>query len=197
MSYILDALRKSEEARRRQQGPDLSLPPAVPIQGRERSSRAVPLLALALLLNGIVLGIWLLGSNGQAPVQTMKQSTSVAETRKPPTAVIPSASITAAPSPAPTATPSPDSNGSDWRQKPIQRIDDLAPSSRSRLPTLVISTHIYSAEPRFREVRINGRRYQEGDSVAGLALLEITETGILMSFEDQVIQLDLQDEWTL
>jgi len=199
MSYILDALRKSEEARRRQQGPDMSLTDSTPDAERERSSKALPLLALALLVNAAVLGIWLWRSGAPEPTQPVPESTSRPETGRAAAPATRSPVPTAAPipSPAPTVSPGTDGSAFNWRQQPIKHLDDLTPRSRSRLPRLTISTHIYADEADFREVSINGRRYQEGDSVAGLALLEITETGVLLGFEEQVIRLDLQDEWSL
>lgn len=202
MSYILDALRKSEEARRRQQGPDLSLADSTGDPAREPKSRVLPLLALALLVNAAVLGIWLLRTGTTEPASPLPESAPRPETAKAQPALTldpapPAAAPMAPQEPAQTARPAADRNALNWRQQPIKRIDDLSPSSRSRLPSLAISTHIYSDEPRHREVSINGRRYQEGDSVAGLALLEITETGVLLGFEEQVIRLDLQDEWGL
>lgn len=201
MSYILDALRKSEEARRRQQGPDLSLGESAPHPERGRSSRALPLLALALLVNGAVLGIWLLRSGEPAPfTNESTPRTGAADLETPGRPAIPHA---AAPTPAvrTLAAPALDATASshdvDWRQQPVRRVDDLSSQSRSRFPRLAISTHIYADESAFREVSINGRRYQEGDLVAGLALLEITESGVLLGFDGQVIRLDLQDEWEL
>lgn len=217
MSYILDALRKSEEARRRQQGPDLSLAEPTSHPERGRSSRALPLLALALLVNGAVLGIWLLRADtppqghemvetgdrpqSQTGTQTGISSGTRTETGVSSAPVAPSAPADATrqllPAPLPTPRTEAGGAGNDWRQQPVRRLDDLTPASRSRFPRLAISTHIYADDPGFREVSINGRRYQAGDSVAGAALLEITETGVLMGFEDQVIRLDLQDEWEL
>ncbi|MCC5885765.1 MAG: general secretion pathway protein GspB [Gammaproteobacteria bacterium] len=207
MSYILDALRKSEEARRRQQGPDFSLAESPPHAEHGRSSRALPLLALALLVNGAVLGIWLLRSGNPEP--TAVETTPRTEAREPaassgqvmPPSAAPTPAAPLLPTPTPTATRALEtpavSSGIDWRQQPVRRLGDLPAQSRNRFPPLAISTHIYADEAAYREVSINGRRYQEGDRVAGLTLLEITETGVLMGFEEQVIRLDLQDEWDL
>lgn len=212
MSYILDALRKSEEARRRQLGPDLSLADAAPAAERRGSSKTLTLLALALLVNGGVLGLWLLRSGDPETTPAALPARPGAESSG--ASTIPSAPPAAAPGPAATATlpPQPSASSittapgpapaaadseSGWRRQPVQRISDLAPGSRSRLPDLAISTHIYAEEPEYREVSINGRRYQEGDSVAGLPLLEITTAGVLLGFEGQVIRLDLQEAWGL
>jgi len=197
MSYILDALRKSEEARRRQQGPDLSLAESTRPLERARASRALPLLALALLVNGAVLGAWLLQEGAEDAAQPVTASTPERETGR----AQPLPPHPAADAPLATAKPTtnvlPDGSMADWRQRPVRRLVDLNSRSRDRFPNLAISTHIYAEEARFREVGINGRRYQEGDRIGGLPLLEITERGVLIGFEEQVVRIDLQEEWGL
>lgn len=198
MSYILDALRKSEEARRRQQGPDLSLAEPAAQGGRTPTSKAMPLLALALLIHGAVFGFWLLRPAQPEPASSGEPSA--------PDAVEVVIATPAPQAPAPTPRPlrpeplrEPTASPirTAWQQQPVRRLSELSAQSRNRFPRLTISTHIFADEADFREVSINGRRYQEGDSVAGLTLLAITETGVLLAFEDGVIRLDLQDEWAL
>ncbi len=65
MSFILDALRKSEHERQRQTGPALAeVPVAAP---RPRSNIWAPVAIALLLVNRVVVGVWLLRKSASAP----------------------------------------------------------------------------------------------------------------------------------
>jgi len=189
MSYILEALRKSEESRRYRYGSELSITDVPRKHSSAPIRKFIPLLSLALLVNAAVLGAWLLWPDRE-PTQVATVARVVTE---PPVdrAPAPEAAPAAVPAgPRPTADADP-----SWRQRTPQSIGALPTQLRARLPALSISTHIYASDPRDREVNINGRTYREGDSVEGLELLRITETGARLGFEQRVINLDIRDIW--
>lgn len=188
MSYILDALRKSEEARRRQQGADLSLSEApLPIE-RGHRSHLLPVLAVALIVNAVVFGAWLLRSTPDAATATtpgplpaplpapMAEPTATERVQAPPA--------------APLAPARP-----DWSSLPVRALSSLPASERRPFERLIISTHVYAEEPSFREVGIGGRIYREGERIDGMTLVAITATGIELGVDDRVIAIDLQDQW--
>ncbi|MEW6427869.1 MAG: general secretion pathway protein GspB [Thermodesulfobacteriota bacterium] len=65
MSYILDALKKSEKERQLQKVPDLPTAPVNPV--RRRPARWLWLLSLALVMNAAVFAWWFYAGHGQAP----------------------------------------------------------------------------------------------------------------------------------
>lgn len=65
-----------------------------------------------------------------------------------------------------------------------------------RLPALDLQTHMYASDPSRRWVKINGQELQEGDTFGqGLQLLEITPRYILLSFDQQQIEIPALYEW--
>jgi hypothetical protein len=76
------------------------------------------------------------------------------------------------------------SHGPDpYQEIPHQR--QLPYDLQDALPNIIISVHMYSAEPSSRFVRINNMIYQEGERIdAELKLEEITRDGLIMTFRD-------------
>lgn len=76
----------------------------------------------------------------------------------------------AAPAPAPMA---PD----------VPRLDQLDPDTRSALPPLKLSMHVYAEQAPDRFVLIDGRRYGEGEKLApSLQLIEVRRDGVVLDF---------------
>ena len=58
------------------------------------------------------------------------------------------------------------------------------------LPVISYSVHLYAAEPSHRMVKIDGRVRREGDTVKpGLVLKEITPTGAIFSYRDNIFRV--------
>ena len=70
-----------------------------------------------------------------------------------------------------------------YQEIPHQR--QLPYDLQNALPDMIISVHMYSAEPSSRFVRINNSIYQEGERIdTELKLEEITRDGLIMTFRD-------------
>ncbi len=193
MSYILDALRKSEEARRRRQGAELGLGDAPLGEVRGSRSQALPLLAGALLVNAIVFGAWMLRSTPEEVAITTNERLPHERlpARLPEPAPETPASERARTSPAAPWVPA----GPDYASFPVLTLSSLSAPERRRFERLTISTHVYADEPSFREVGISGRIYREGERIDGMTLVAITATGIHLGVDESVIAIDLQDQW--
>lgn len=201
MSYILEALRKSEEARRRQQGQHLSLTEATAAPEPSKMARSLPWLTVALLLNAALGATWLLWPEADQTAVAAGQAPAAAPA-PPPAAGSETPAVVARPhAPLPTVveepTQTPATSAPDWRSLPQRRLADLSREDRQRFPELGIATHIYTDDPSHREISVEGRRYQEGDRIRGLPLLEITPSGVLIGFDSQVVRIELQEAWTL
>jgi general secretion pathway protein B len=212
MSFILDALRKSELERQRQSGPSIAELPVA------RDDRRLPwaLLAIGLLLavNVGVLLFFLLRDDtaalasvessatpapvGAAPVAAAPVTVAaMPDASLPPPAAespvadadtsyadaMPSASL---PPPAPDPTLVPDASVT-YSPGPAEglppSIDDLPAQTTAGLPELSIDLHIYTDDAAKRAVFINGRRYQRGDVLAeGPTVEEINREGAVLSY---------------
>jgi hypothetical protein len=184
MSYILDALNKSEQERERKQTPGLKS-----LQGESHPSRFqlrhfLYLLALLVAFNSIGVFIYF-GNDFQPETDTAPQDkTPSADTVVTP--AISSSSISAQPAgfPAPIATGN------------TIAVNDLPDQLIRRLPEIQITAHIYASDPDLRMVNINGVSRSEGDLVSdSLQLVEITEVGVVMNFEGHAYVMNIVEDW--
>ncbi len=206
MSYILEALKKLEEKRRRAETPhDLLTIPAATAPDGERRPLWHYLIAVLLLFNAGLLLWWLLRP-WQAPAGAgLKAEPS------------PSPSLVYEPEPGkekyarkirPDST-APDKEAGTLRQtqspavdvlpaetarvtrktaekdaRKIYGLDELPPSVRQELPQIIISGHFYAADPSSRVAVINGKAMHEGETLTGgLRLERITSDGVVMDYQ--------------
>lgn len=217
MSFILDALRKSELERQRQSGPSIAELPVA------RDDRRLPwaLLAIGLLLAvnvGVLLFFLLRDTTGAIPtIETSSTPAAVvaapvAATPMPaPANVLPAANspvvdaevseahtmpAASLPPPAPDPTLLPDAPVT-YSARPVEElppsIDDLPAQTTAGLPELSIDLHIYADDPAKRVVFINGRRYQRGGVlVEGPTVEEINREGAVLSYRGRRFLLPRQ-----
>ena len=75
------------------------------------------------------------------------------------------------------------------------QLDRLPADVRSRLPGLAFSTHVYAEDRDLRAVVANGRRLTEGDSLRGVTVNEITETGVVLAFDGYLVEVPVVVSW--
>lgn len=198
MSYILDALRKSDQQRQRGAAPTLPAGQTPAVAPRQPAFLAYGLIAAVLLGAGVAIG-WL------RPWQTEQAAPT------PPKPPAQAALATAMPAPAlapPPAQVKPESGvakraagtaGSVKSAAPEQTaagradapraqsvisMSDLPLSIQQELPAMAISVHAYSGNPPDRMVGINNRMLREGGEVApGLKLEQITPDGMIFGYK--------------
>lgn len=211
MSFILDALRKSDAQRRRGAAPALLTPQAAPVTLERSRSFYYGLLAVALVGAGIALGS-LRPWHAEQPVA----ATQGAMPREPgPTQSAPVAApaqqemARGAQPPAPKEKSSPPaqlvstpaatkrqravhaSAAADARPpgdavpaRKVAAFAELPVAIQEEIPSLSISAHAYSPTPRERLIGINDRVLREGEHAApGLLLEQITPDGMVMSYK--------------
>ena len=218
MSFILDALRKSEIERQRQSGPSMAEFPVA------RTDRRLP---AALLAIGFLLAV-----NLAVVLFFMLRGSRAPEAAAPATSIAVSSAVPGAPAavtPAPTTGNAPEilpTPGDEFAIEPVQPFDGLAteppdapdptlipdaplshpgvtysealpgpPESlpaegAGGLPELSIDLHIYADDPGKRAVFINGRRYVQGARILeGPVVEEITRDGAVLSYHGRRFQL--------
>jgi general secretion pathway protein B len=216
MSYILDALKKSELERTRNAAPSLIATAPVPTRTR---ARVLITIAAALFANAVIFGVWWLWpktvSNTPAAEMTVTTGADapasiVAETT--PTTPAPEAAAslpaTVAPPRVPTVQPPPVASipppAAKAKPTPAPRVDKpipfnaLSPDEQHAFDGLTFSTHLFADDPSFRAVTVNGRQYKEGDTLAnGLLLSEITEEGVVIESRGKRVELSILQDWRL
>lgn len=204
MSYILDALRKSDQQRRRGGVPTLPSAPATRAAAERPAFLLYGLLGMILIAAGMAIG-WLRPwvnepsinapvadhplespSRQPAPLSRARAKAEPEQARKeaPPAA---SASRPDAPAAAKAAveSKSPTTNIANVPDvpPPVQLASDLPLAIQQELPPMSIAMHAYSNQPRERLVSIDGRVLREGDYLTPeLRLEQITPDGMIFSF---------------
>ncbi|MFZ5522458.1 MAG: general secretion pathway protein GspB [Pseudomonadota bacterium] len=188
MSYILDALKKSDQQRQRD-----AMPPLQPMQvtaaaPKRKMSAYYGLLAAVLLGAGVMVG-WL---RPWQPEQPPAEAASIAAE-----APIP-VTQQDAPLPAPTGTfgktevasaAEPARKESSMLAEAAQEqqatpFDELPLQIQQEIPDMKVQLHAYANNPSERLVSINDIRLREGGSLmSGLRLEQITPDGMIFSYK--------------
>lgn len=206
MSLILDALKKSEQERRRERGPDLqTIHQASPLAAH--SSRVRWAWLALILVNAGLIGAWWWTQHGSAPSQQEAVAAAPAPVEREQSAP----PATAAPAPVstqPSTPPAPEADAQFTRieprapaprldaSTPVEEFTDLPPDVRSGLPAMTFSFHVYSADARNRTIIINNQRLREGDEVgAGVVLQEITEDGVILAMDHRRVHINVLTGW--
>ena len=206
MSYILDALRKSDQQRRRHVAPTLlTLQPSAVVRKRP-AYVTYGLLAVILIGGGVVIG-WLRPWQSEPaavkPVESKRIESKPLESKLielKPGPPAPAASEIAAQAKPDNVSPEANSLASGKTPPPAERRVDIAAADAAgetvvemeKLPTslreevskITVSVHAYSNTPEKRLVGIGRRILHEGDYVMpGLKLEEITPNGMILGYK--------------
>ena len=201
MSYILDALRKSERDRQ-----PTGLATLTPVQRSRSQKRSNPwLIALVLVLAGnLVLLVYLTFGRGAldnlVPASTSTSNSASASASAPaPAGSVPTGSFERNATDtkvqqldtAPIAT---DSLGVEEAVtiRPAVQMDEM----RQLLASLTFTSHVFADDPALRSVMIDGRFFREGDSPQqGVALVSITSTGVVLRYRGREIAYNVLEQW--
>ena len=203
MSFILDALKKSEAERRRQDAPGLA---AIPEGGaRAGGSKWMWLAVVLLLVNLAVISGLLLDSRDDAAQEpavavtvTPRQAAPEPE-RTAPAAATPQPAVEAVAvgsppvdtradvTPGPTDPVPPVARSETPPAAPasetLATFNELRAQGMLNLPDLHLDIHVYSGEPVERFVFVNMSKYTENATLAeGPAVREITPDGVILDY---------------
>ena len=177
MSYILDALRKSDQQRQRGTAPMTLAAPAV-VEKRPAFSLNL-VLALALLIAGMAIG-WL---RPWQPVAPNPPPLNQAKAPVPPLAAAPLSPLP----PRVPARPSPQrvrEAAVSETQAGVIALSELPAAIRQDIPSLSISLHGYASKPADRITMINDKLLRQGELLApGLRLEQITADGVILDYK--------------
>lgn len=191
MSYILDALKKSDQQRNLGAPPSLQFAQATMPAPRRPSLLYYGLLAVVLLGFGVAIGLLRPWQAEQIPVGTepVAQVSPVKITPQGvPSNMAPSPDVTGntahkiAAAPV-QHTPTHAATNAQEQQEAVP-FDELPDPIQREIPEMKVQLHAYSSNPGERLVYINGNRLREGDAMTpGLRLQEITPDGMIFSYK--------------
>jgi len=207
MSFILDALKKSETERQQQSGGEFSSVPTT--AAAPRQLRWLWLLAVLLAINvAVLLGIFLrpdIRSTAapevidtalaplpveQSPVEQVTTTSpsfadQVEQARRDQPEVAGTAIEAATP---PAAAPQPATSSGNTSRIPT--IDELRLDGSLQLPELHIDIHVFSDQPGDRFVFINMVKHREQSQLAeGPVVREITTDGVILQYQGRAFLL--------
>ena len=178
MSYILDALNRSEQEQKSRQAPGLDAIHGPPARAA-RSSRKILFLLAALVAINAVLIFWFMESQVKNVPTLLEELVGEAVEEQ----VI-----------APGGHESTVTN----THTHVTSITELPTNIQEDISGISISSHIYADDPSLRMVNINGRSVHEGDIVAaGIRLVEISEEGVILSYQHYIFEMNIIRGWSL
>lgn len=218
MSYILEALKKSEQERGHGGSPGIQTIHSSSLNYRANRKPLWPwLLVVILVANLVVLVYFMLDRSDSVPVvrpaavsipstkpvsipastqyaPAPDQQPVVAVTPQPKTAVM-APPVAVAPrqveTPVRTMTPAPVP-----AVVAVIELDELPPDVGSHVPDMKFSAHVYSDNPRQRSIVINGMFLEEGELLSSdLALSEITPDGAIFEFRGYRFRRGVLSGW--
>jgi general secretion pathway protein B len=215
MSYILDALRKSESERRQGRVPDLGQQVQLVHKPKKRSSTAALWIGIGLILNAVILAVvfWQPPQTFTATDQPEPATNSM--TIQPEPAPRPEAQPAAEPSPKLQSEPEPvprerptiivPSPSLSGQVQPsagattggqVPHLLEMPRAFQRSLPDLVFNSHVYASEPSKRRVMINNHYLKSGESFEGIRVQTITEDGVVLSKDGRAFRVGIVSNWT-
>ncbi|MEE3239624.1 MAG: general secretion pathway protein GspB [Pseudomonadota bacterium] len=202
MSFILDAIKKSEADRKKSQQTDIYSLQDQDIAGPSVHTHRSRWLLLCFALVILVLTGWYLWSpllNYISEYDAANKDVSasvVAEDalnqKETFTPVIETASTVTADEMMPIYS----INDSPPPNHQIKELWEQPVSFQNQLPTLDFAFHVYSEVAEQRTIIINDRRLTEGQMIArGLKLHTITESGVILFYQDRFFHVDVVTQW--
>ena len=194
MSYILDALMKSEEGR---QPRDIGA--LTPVQRSRKLRRSNPWLTglvLVLVCNAVLLGYLTFGRD------LVDNNISSTPLESGTITIVPTVGESAT---AKISTPAIASrNTAQIEPNDTVHIDEavtIRPSIQTNdidqlLSSLTFTSHLYADDPKLSSVIIDGRVFREGDTPRiGVDLVSITSTGVVLGYRGREVTYNVLAQW--
>lgn len=220
MSYILDALKKSEQERGRGTAPNVQTMHSSGLNYHSSKTQLWPYLLLAAILINVAALLYFIIAKSDTDASAQKQQ-SIAGTqsvamhsadtaRKQPVALASrndneSETIIYKPVSMPgtsqasaAETPITVAGIPQYQQTRglIMERDELPLDVQQHIPVMEFSAHVYSNNPLQRSIVINGRFMEEGDRLSSdLFLDEITPDGAIFSYQGQLFRQGIVSAW--
>lgn len=210
MSYILEALKKSDQERKRGDVPGLQTV-HIPLAVESRSPRLLYAFIVALIfVLAFMLG--LLFSREQVPpvVEAVEpdeaiKAVSSSPPPQPSVAAVEAevASFITQPSVSPDVVPEPEPASAKvvhsqlHDETDIPYLNELPAHVQQSVPHMSFAGHVFSSTPSSRSVIINGASMSEGDTIIdGLVVEQITGAGVIFWRNGELFRVDILQGWS-
>jgi len=213
MSYILEALRKSETERRQGKAPDLGQQVQMVYQPKKKPVPLLFWIGGALVLNAAVM-VWLfwpsvrsaetIAGHQQAAAVIREAEQVPAKVVRPEPEQAARKALTGNPvNTEPEAplviVPGPTGNGSrvavPESSGRVPHLVELPLSLQKGLPDLTFNSHIFASDPAASRVMINNHYLRPGDRFGELSVVEITEDGVVLRKDKHTFRVGTVRDW--
>ncbi len=186
MSFILDALKKSEAERQRQDAPGIANVPDG--SARKSSHKWIWLVALLLSINlAALIGVLYMANRGVEPAVTTAPlpAENIEQSSASFSAIVAEAKRTQPErSGSATAPSTVDTLPMSAVNESFSTFDDLRAQGALSLPDLHLDIHVYSGQPSERFVFINMTKYKESSKLSeGPVVKQITPEGVVLGHQ--------------
>lgn len=189
MSYILDALKKSEQNRGKETVPNVQTIHSSSLNYHQQNRPLWPWILVAVLIANIFILVYFLKPDAEPEKNSVVvQPVQITPRQKPePTPEVEIVPTVVASVVEEVIAPPPTQ---------LVDIEDLPAHIRQQIPGLVFSAHVYSTEPAQRSIVINNSFMEEGEIMnRNLTLLEITRTGAIFELEGYRFSTSVLSGW--
>ena len=218
MSYILDALKKSEQERGHGSVPGVQTIHSSSINYHNEKKSIWPLLLFALVFINITALVYFILTKQQSETVIAAQQQTYDDVIETPRNLITPDTVTEKPVHAvalidagqnstPLQTSTPDEVITDLSVQETTRVEQVAGTMslhdiplnvRQHIPAMQFSAHVYSSNASIRSIIINGRFMEEGDLVTNdLILSEITSDGAIFDFQGYRFSANVLSGWDI
>ena len=212
MSYILEALKKSDQTRKQGNIPDLQTI-HVPVTVEVQQSRW-PYIVIVVLLMGLVFLLgWMKPWQSASITEPVANSHKVSSENTESAVMIEQqagAEVVPESKQLKVSTHKPDlidrsvnyqpqvsmMQGEPGLQ-PVPHLQEMPESVKQAIPDMTFAGHVYSSNPAQRSVIINGSAMGEGDLLMnGLSIDQITDKGVIFDYQSQRFRIDILQDWS-
>ncbi len=210
MSYILDALKKSEQERGRGSVPSVQTIHSASLDYQSERRQFWPYVLFAAIALNLAALLFFIFSEQEKDSAVATQDNTISES----IALVPEKITGQNPQMAEpviqqetkTITQSPPVKNTEYKptpaaERPAHTTDvvamyDLPLSIRQQIPVMVFSAHVYSSNAKQRSIVINNRFMEEGEElVDGLVITEITSDGIIFDYLGYQVSANVITNW--
>ena len=208
MSYILDALKKSDQERKQGDVPNLQTVHLAVVPEQKSPWPMYALILFLLMSLAFVIGILISEKNElglmseknkvQLPVASVQNEVEIIEKKKI-VSVEPEDAISQEKAVITTVITRDNQSKSmqDSEVSEIAYLHELHDYQQQLIPEMSFAGHVYSSAASSRSVIINGRVMSEGESLMeGMVVDKITSNGVVFRFNDLLFRVDVLQDWS-
>ena len=206
MSYILDALKKSEKMRKQGDVPDLQAL-HVPMPDEEKTHKVLYLVIVILLVSiAFLIGVYQpwkadIVINKKIAIKEihapMLKKKTIEKIVMQPKIKFKQVNVKQIKEKTSKSVVQTEQEISQQAIRQVPRLSELSAMVQQAIPNMIFAGHVYSSNKKQRSIIINGYAMSEGDVVVnGLKVKQITADGVIFDYQGQLFREEILQDWS-